>query len=138
FSDHFSQARLFWASMTEVERVHIIEAFTFELGKCYEEFIRERMVANLARVAPELCANVAAGLGLPTPTASTTDEMEIAPSPALSVVIVGPGPIAGRTVGVIVGPSSDLGGVSQLRDALDKHGARLHVVGATGGTVSKR
>ena len=44
FSDHYSQARLFWLSMTEVERVHIVEAFTFELGKCYEEFVRERML----------------------------------------------------------------------------------------------
>ena len=33
FADHFSQATMFYASLTEVERVHLVEAFTFELGK---------------------------------------------------------------------------------------------------------
>ena len=136
FSDHYSQARLFWLSMTEVERVHIVEAFTFELGKCYEEFVRERMLGNLARVDAELCEQVAAGLGLPAPAAN--EEGDADPSPALSLIVDDPGPIEGRTVGVIVGPSSDLGGVSQLRDALDKQGARLLVIAAAGGTVSKR
>ena len=33
FKDHFSQARLFWLSMTDIEKKHIIDAFSFELGK---------------------------------------------------------------------------------------------------------
>ena len=42
FDDHFSQARLFWPSLTPVEQDHIIDAYTFELGKCYEQAIKER------------------------------------------------------------------------------------------------
>src|SRR3954463_8352046 len=37
FDDHYSQVRLFWLSMTPVERQHIINAYTFELNKCYEQ-----------------------------------------------------------------------------------------------------
>ena len=33
FADHYSQARLFWRSMTEPEQRHIVSAFAFELGK---------------------------------------------------------------------------------------------------------
>ena len=33
FADHYSQARLFWRSMSEPEQRHIVNAFTFELGK---------------------------------------------------------------------------------------------------------
>ena len=33
FGDHFSQATLFWNSMSEPEKEHIIGAYTFELGK---------------------------------------------------------------------------------------------------------
>ena len=33
FADHYSQARLFWRSMTEPEQGHIVAAFTFELCK---------------------------------------------------------------------------------------------------------
>ena len=70
FQDHFSQATLFWVSMTDIERVHIVEAFTFELGKCYEQSIKERELRVLAEVDAELCAKVAAGLGLPAPDRS--------------------------------------------------------------------
>ena len=33
FADHYSQARLFWRSMSEPEQRHIVNAFTFELSK---------------------------------------------------------------------------------------------------------
>ncbi|GGT08936.1 catalase-related domain-containing protein [Nonomuraea spiralis] len=42
FSDHFSQPRLFWLSLSPVEREHVIAACTFELGECHEQAIRER------------------------------------------------------------------------------------------------
>jgi catalase len=34
FSDHYSQATMFWKSMSEPEKDHIVAAFSFELGKC--------------------------------------------------------------------------------------------------------
>ena len=67
FDDHFSQARLFWLSMTPVEQEHIVAAYTFELGKCYEQAIKERQLRALANIDADLCAQVAAGLGLPAP-----------------------------------------------------------------------
>ena len=33
FDDHFSQATMFYRSLTPLEQAHIVEAFTFELGK---------------------------------------------------------------------------------------------------------
>jgi len=33
FDDHFSQPAMFYASLSEVEKTHTIEAYTFELGK---------------------------------------------------------------------------------------------------------
>ena len=58
FDDHYSQATLFWNSMTPPERDHIVGAFSFELGKCVHPEVRERMVANLANVDTDLCARV--------------------------------------------------------------------------------
>ena len=37
FDDHFSQARLFYRSMSPVEQEHIKGAYAFELAKCYEQ-----------------------------------------------------------------------------------------------------
>src|SRR5699024_15930 len=33
FEDHFSQATMFWNSMSDAEKKHIINAFSFEVGK---------------------------------------------------------------------------------------------------------
>ena len=51
FSDHYSQATLFWASMSKPEQDHIVGAFSFELGKCLHEEIKDRVLANLANVS---------------------------------------------------------------------------------------
>ncbi|MEV8378748.1 catalase [Kribbella sp. NPDC056861] len=134
FADHFSQASLFWASMTEVERVHIIEAFTFELGKCYEQPIRERMLTVLANVDADLCTAVAEGLGLPAPQGKPADAV---PSPALSQIIVTPGPIAGRVIGVVAADGADLAGITKLRRAVEAQGAVLRLLAPSGGTIKK-
>ena len=70
FGDHFSQAAMFYRSLTPLEQAHVVEAFTFELGKCYEQAIKERELQVLANVDDGLCAQVAAGLGLPAPRAA--------------------------------------------------------------------
>lgn len=67
FSDHFSQATLFFNSQTEVEKNHIIKALRFELGKVETEAIRVRTVGLLSQIDATLAAKVAQGLGIPVP-----------------------------------------------------------------------
>src|SRR5471030_83386 len=72
FSDHFSQARLFFKSMSKHEQEHIISAYSFELGKVERLWIRERQVNEiLANIDLELAKRVAQNLGLPAPKAGT-------------------------------------------------------------------
>ena len=63
--DEYAQATLFWNSMTEVEQDHIVDAYTFELGKVEVPAVVERMVARLALVDADLARRVCFGLGLP-------------------------------------------------------------------------
>ncbi|MEV5967015.1 catalase [Kribbella sp. NPDC051952] len=135
FSDHFSQAALFWASMTQVERAHIVEAFTFELSKCYEQPIRERMLGVLANVDTDLCTAVAAGLGLPAPAG--TPVADPVPSPALSQIVTTPGPITGRVIGVVAADGADLAGITKLRRAVTAQGAVLRVLAPSGGMIKR-
>src|SRR5690606_15482603 len=102
FADHFSQPRRFWLSMSPVEREHIIGAYTFELGKCYEQAVKERALRTLANIDPELCEQVAKGLGLPAPE-PTVPLADVEPSPALSQ-IGGTWPVDGRIIGIVAGP----------------------------------
>ncbi|QOC95324.1 catalase [Micromonospora craniellae] len=116
FDDHFSQARLFWLSMSPVEREHIVRAYTFELGRCYHQAIRERQLQCLANIDPVLCAQVAAGLGLPAPE-PTMPLADVTPSPALSQ-LGRQWPTDGRMVGIVVDPDVDLDTVRDVRRAI--------------------
>ncbi|MFE2376142.1 catalase [Streptomyces sp. NPDC059398] len=116
FSDHFSQPRLFWLSMTPVEREHIIGAYTFELGKCYEQAIQERALKVLANIDPELCQRVATGLGLPAPE-PTEPLSDPDTSPALSQ-LGGSWPLDGRIIGIVADDNSDLTAVRTVRRAV--------------------
>jgi catalase len=133
FGDHYSQATLFWSSMSPPEREHIVGAFSFELGKCLDEEIKARMLANLANVDADLCQQVATNLGLPVPEgAPATDAGS---SPALSQKPLAPGAIEGRTVAVLAADGVDAAGVEALRKAVSAAGANLFVVGPHGGTI---
>ncbi len=113
----------------------MVEAFTFELGKVYDQDVKKRELAVLANVDADLCAQVAAGLGLPAPKGKPATDVQ--PSPALSQLPPGPGPIAGRVIGVVAGPGADLAGIAKVRKALAAQGAVLRVIAPVGGTLGK-
>ncbi len=135
YADHWSQPRQFWLSMTPVEQQHIIRAYTFELGKCYEQAIKERQLACLANIDPVLCQEVATGLGLPAPEPSIT-LADAEPSPALSQV-GGTWPGDGRMVGIVVDPDGDQSGLSAVRTEILSAGMLPLVVAPHGGTVEE-
>ena len=64
FGEYFAQPRLFWLSQTEPEQQHIVNAFSFELGKVMRPYIRERVVDLLTRVDSALASAIAANLGI--------------------------------------------------------------------------
>lgn len=133
FDDHYSQTRQFWLSMTPVEKEHIVRAYTFELGKCYEQVIKERQLQCLANIDPVLCQEVATGLGLPAPEPTIALE-ELEPSPALSQ-IGAPYPPDGRMVGIVVDPDGDLSGLDALRRTIHGAGMVPLLIGPHGGTI---
>ena len=64
FADHYSQARQFYISQTEIEQTHIADAFIFELSKVETPAIRARMVSHLLNVDEGLADKVATAFGL--------------------------------------------------------------------------
>jgi catalase len=138
FGDHYSQASLFWNSMTAVEQDHIVGAFSFELGKVSDEEIQDRTLANLANVDAELCERVAANLGRPVPAASPVElavEPAILESAALTMVTAEPGAIDGRMVGIVIGDGVKQANVDKLAQALVAVGGVPQVIGPRGGTI---
>ena len=142
FADHYSQARQFFASQTLTEQKHIAMALTFELSKCENPVIRERMVSHLRNIDEELATTVADKLGIltmPKPAdAAITPRKDLPPSPALSIIENGPASFAGRKVGVLVSPGCDGVLLTELQAAIEKEGAVMEVVAPkVGGVVAE-
>jgi catalase len=139
FADHYSQARQFYVSQTEVERRHIAEAFTFELSKCEREEIRTRMVAALRNVDEELAAMVAEGLGLREMPAAAEParqpRRDLPASPPLSILGRGSGSFAGRKLGVLVTNGADAEALAALRAAAAAEGAQVEIIAPAVGGV---
>jgi catalase len=133
FDDHFSQATMFYRSLSPIEQDHVVEAFTFELGKVYEQAIKERQLEVLANVDADLCKQVAAGLGLPAPKGKPAKDVAV--SPSLVQILAEPGPIDGRKLGIIADPDSDLAGVAKLYKAVDALGVTALVIAPVGGKL---
>ena len=134
FDDHFSQATMFYRSLSLIEQTHVVEAFTFELGKVYEQAIKERELQVLANVDSDLCEQVAAGLGLPAPKGKPAHDVVV--SPALVQILAEPGPIDGRKIGIIADAGSDLAGVAALIKAAEGLGVTALVIAPVGGVLN--
>ena len=67
FVDHYTQAALFFNSLTMPEQDHIAQALIFELGKVSDVKIQKRVLEHVAKVDAALAATVAGKLGLPAP-----------------------------------------------------------------------
>ena len=83
FKDHFSQARLFWNSMSDPEKEHIIAAFSFEVGKVNDMNVRKQVVDMFANVDTDMAEQIADAVGVDAPTGIKQSE-ETKSSPALS------------------------------------------------------
>ncbi|TCW33847.1 catalase [Gulbenkiania mobilis] len=129
FMDHYTQARMFWLSMTQPEQDHIVEAFSFELGRVETVTVRARIVTMLQQVDATLAQRVADNLGLalegqPGPTAST----EVMPSPALSMIGTGNGTIRTRKVAILAADGVDVDGLKAMKEGLEAAGALTKII----------
>eukprot|EP00053_Salpingoeca_punica_P016585 m.157187 g.157187 ORF g.157187 m.157187 type:complete len:755 (-) comp17002_c0_seq2:2496-4760(-) len=141
FADHYSQARLFYASQTPVEKQHIINAFRFELSRVTVVDVRERALSVLANVAQELAQAVADGLGLPVPPPQPTlvpvRDSQVASSQALSLFArTGDGNIQGRKVALLVADGCEAKAIHTVAKLLTTNGAVPRIVSTKFGKIA--
>ncbi len=151
FFDHFSQASMFYNSQTGPEKMHIINAFRFELGKVDTKAIRERMLAVLNQVDKDLAVQVAYGLGMQVPSTPSqlnfsvpadVDPESYQPfkqmqgpesSAALSMIANSPkGDIRTRKIAVLVADGAREADINALKKALKAAGAMAEVIAPRG------
>ncbi|KAL5333297.1 catalase A [Aspergillus crustosus] len=68
FKEYHNQAQLFYNSMSEIEKLHIKKAFSFELDHCDDPIVYERLAGTrLAELDLPLAQEVAEMVGAPIP-----------------------------------------------------------------------
>lgn len=104
FLDYFSQARLYYRSLTTHEQKHIVDAYTFELSKVKRPYIREREVQEiLANIDFELAQQVGKNLGIEvTHVNDNFKQSSVEKSEQLSMQSFLPNDIKGRKIAVLV------------------------------------
>ncbi|MEO8327291.1 MAG: catalase, partial [Nitrospirota bacterium] len=132
FADHYSQARQFYISQTEVEQTHIANALVFELSKVERPEIRTRMVSHLLNIHQDLAKQVAKGLRIkqmPTPAdAAKPTREDLQKSPALSMLLNSPNTFKGRKIGVLITDGVDMKLFESLKAAVKSAGAIMEIV----------
>ncbi|MDO9016957.1 MAG: catalase [Deltaproteobacteria bacterium] len=140
FADHYSQATLFWNSMSEPEKRHLVKAVRFELSKVERRAIRQRQVDNFANVDADFARRVCEGIDVDPPTPSPRKAAEglgkrsVKASPALSMADTVKS-ARGRQVAALVDEGYSHAEFSAVAAALEAAGARVVVVGKKLGPV---
>jgi catalase len=126
FDDHYTQAALFYNSLSPPEQEHIAEALKFELGKVTLKEVRQRMVEHLAQVDGALAANVAGYLGLAAPAGQPAGRAGTAKG--LSQEETPKGSVKTRRIAILAADGVNADEVAQLQAALKSAGAKAEVV----------
>ena len=138
FADHYSHARLFYRSQSDIEQAHLASAIVFELSKVAIEPIRLRVLANLQNVDAGLAKRVAAGLNmdLPPKAKAAAAPQDMDPSPALRLIGKYPDSLEGRAVAILVTDGADGAVVEAVRKAGEAAGATVKIIAPKVGGVT--
>ena len=153
FADHYSQPALLYRSLQPWEQKHIANAYSFELGKCTQQPVQERMLYQINQINEDLAKEVAKNLGLKVPAkidmpvnqaigADADDTQQPGPvknyldkSPALSIEHIKTDRIDSRMVAVLVAEGFSMKDLQSMKDHLDSKNAVVKLIAPHGGTV---
>lgn len=125
FKDHFSQATLFWNSMSMAEKQHIIDAFSFELGKVKSKLVRQQVVDMFGNVSLKLAVPVAEAIGAIPPAGAGSQSSKSSPALSQENTVKSP---KTRKVGVIAGTGFAGAEANSVLNALIAEGVQVEFI----------
>ncbi|MFN0103024.1 MAG: catalase [Bryobacteraceae bacterium] len=131
FADHYSQARMFFRSVTPQEQLHMKMALAFELGKVESVAIRRRMLGHLQIIDTQLEQAVADKLGMSGQAETVQparNPIDVPLSPAVRLYDRYKPTLIGRRVAILLSPGFDSGLAAKLKAAIEKEGAMLTII----------
>ncbi|WP_010093529.1 catalase [Ornithinibacillus scapharcae] len=133
FKDYYSQVRIFWNSLTPIEKQHTIEAFSYQLGKVKSESVRQQNVNLLVNVDKELATIVADNIGVEPPSGT---HVPVSTSFASLSQYNTPRFAATQKVGVLIGNGFNDTEVTNTLNLLQSSGVFFTIISEKLGTVT--
>lgn len=136
FQEHFNQAQLFYNSLAEHEKKHLIDAISFELSHCDDPVVYETYTKVLNNVDFELAKQVAINVGGVVPEKPARENHGKA-TPTVSQLYYAPKEptIKSRRIAILVADGFDMTQVEALRAAIKAGSATSWVIGPRRGWV---
>ena len=134
FSDHFSQARLYYQSLAPYEQKHVVDAYVFELSKVQRLHIREREVKEvLANIDLDLAQQVGLKLGIEVPnnTDKNLKKSSVEKSAKLSFEAFVPEDIKARKIAVLVHDNVNQANIDAILTWAKAENAVAHILTPT-------
>ncbi|EJD04347.1 catalase-domain-containing protein [Fomitiporia mediterranea MF3/22] len=136
FDEHWNQAQLFYNSLSEVEKTHLISAISFELDHCDDPTVYKTAILRLNDIDSELAKQVAINVGGPLPDkpgrqnhgrrAPRLSQFEFMPSTPT---------IKSRRIAILVADGFDLAVVDAMKAALSAAGALPFLIAPRRGEI---
>ena len=136
FQEHLAQAQLFYNSLTNCEKQHLISAISFELSHCDDPLVYEGAIPRLNDINHDLAKAVALNIGGPVPekprstnhglTTKGLSQMEYMPSTPT---------IKSRRIAILVADGFDLSVVQGMKAVILAGSALPFIIGPRRGDV---
>src|SRR5690625_677425 len=133
FYDFFSQARMFWNSMSPVEKQHIVETFTFHLGYVKSKSVRQQVVDMFVNVDKGMACAIAENIGVNPPTGSNVPVEKSSPTLSLANTVYY---AYTQKLAVLIGNGFNGNEVRNVLDYLHECGVFIDIVSEKLGTVT--
>ncbi|TDL23686.1 catalase-domain-containing protein [Rickenella mellea] len=136
FAEHFNQAQLFYNSLTESEKLHVVSAFAFELDHCDDPLVYENAVQRINQIDGNLARKVAAQVGGPMPKEPGRDNHGMK-SASLSQFFYMPKvpTIKSRRIAILVADGFDASVVQTMQATILSASAVPFIIGPRRGNV---
>lgn len=132
FYDFFSQARLFWNSLSPVEKKDLIDTFSFHIGYVKSKSVRQKNVDMWVNVDREMACSIADNIGVKRPKGSHIPVTKS--SPSLSQANT-PHYAYTQKVGILIGNGFNDKEVNHVLHTLEKNGVFMDIISEKLGTV---
>ncbi|PGH12763.1 catalase A [Polytolypa hystricis UAMH7299] len=133
FREHHKQAQMFYNTLQEHERLHVQNAFAFELDHCDDPTVYNRMVERISEINLELAQAVATKVGAPMPEKSTrpitAEKFKNVSQAEINSKLAEHPIVKGRRIAILIGDGYDSVAFTAVKTAALALGAIPVVIG---------